>query len=142
MSGKYAELKGKQQRFADEYIIDLNATQAAIRAGYSKKTATEMGYENLSKPHVAEAIAKLVAERARKTQIDAAWVLREAEDLYQECRFEADRPQANKALDTIGKHVGVQAFKERIEVEGQIDIVEVLNRRIANVERLRPKELD
>ena len=51
-----AKLTPKQQRFVDEYLIDLNATQAAIRAGYSPKTAQQMGAENLSKPVIAEAI--------------------------------------------------------------------------------------
>lgn len=46
----------KQKRFVDEYLIDLNATQAAIRAGYSEKTARYIGYENLTKPHISNAI--------------------------------------------------------------------------------------
>ena len=46
----------KQRRFVDEYLIDLNATQAAIRAGYSEKTARYIGYENLTKPHISNAI--------------------------------------------------------------------------------------
>jgi phage terminase small subunit len=58
-------LTPKQQRFVEEYIVDLNATQAAIRAGYSQKTAQEIGSENLSKPLIAEAIAKL---RSRETK--------------------------------------------------------------------------
>ena len=54
----------KQTRFVDEYLKDFNATQAAIRAGYSKKTATEMGYENLRKPHIREVIDKHVEAMA------------------------------------------------------------------------------
>lgn len=68
-------LTAKQQRFVDEYLIDLNATQAAIRAGYSADTARAIGSENLTKPDIAEAIAKRQQERSEKTQIDAAWVL-------------------------------------------------------------------
>ena len=45
-------LRGKQQRFVDEYLIDRNATQAAIRAGYSQRTANEIGAENLAKPSI------------------------------------------------------------------------------------------
>jgi len=52
------KLTAKQKRFCDEYLIDLNATQAAIRAGYSKKTATEMGYENLTKPQIVDYLAE------------------------------------------------------------------------------------
>jgi phage terminase small subunit len=48
----------KQTRFIDEYLIDLNATQAAIRAGYSKKTARQMGTENLSKPYIKVELEK------------------------------------------------------------------------------------
>lgn len=57
------KLTAKQQRFCDEYLIDLNATQAAIRAGYSEKTARQIGTENLSKPAIAEYIEKRMAEK-------------------------------------------------------------------------------
>lgn len=60
----------KQKRFCDEYLIDLNATQAAIRAGYSVDTAKEIGCENLTKPNIQEAIAKAMAERSRRTGIN------------------------------------------------------------------------
>ena len=57
------KLTAKQQRFCDEYLIDLNATRAAIEAGYSKKAAKEIGSENLTKPNIAEYIAKRMAEK-------------------------------------------------------------------------------
>lgn len=53
----------KQKRFCDEYLIDLNATQAAIRSGYSKKTARKIGQENLTKPDIQEYIKKKLAEK-------------------------------------------------------------------------------
>jgi phage terminase small subunit len=56
-------LTAKQQRFCDEYLIDLNATQAAIRAGYSEKTAAVIAAENLRKPYIAEYIEKRMAEK-------------------------------------------------------------------------------
>ena len=71
-----ANLTPKQQRFVDEYLIDLNATQAAIRAGYSEKTAKEIGSENLTKPNIAKAIEEAQNKRAEQTQIDAAYVLK------------------------------------------------------------------
>jgi len=71
-----AKLTDKQELFAREYLKDLNATQAAIRAGYSEKTAKEAGYENLTKPHVLELVAELKAKRIEQTGIDAAYVLR------------------------------------------------------------------
>lgn len=57
------KMTAKQQRFCDEYLIDLNATQAAIRAGYSKKTAAVIGVENLKKPNIKEYIEKRMAEK-------------------------------------------------------------------------------
>lgn len=70
-------LTAKQQRFVEEYLIDLNATQAAIRAGYSEKTARSIGQENLTKPDVAEAIQVAIDARSARTQITADRVLQE-----------------------------------------------------------------
>ncbi|MFR4979128.1 MAG: terminase small subunit [Butyricicoccus sp.] len=70
-------LTKKQQRFVDEYLIDLNATQAAIRAGYSPDTAQQMGSENLSKPVIRNAIDKAIAERSRRTGINQDRVINE-----------------------------------------------------------------
>ena len=70
-------LTEKMKRFAEEYIVDLNATQAAIRAGYSENTASETGYENLRKPQIAEFIQKLKDERSKRTEISADRVLQE-----------------------------------------------------------------
>lgn len=63
------KLNRKQQQFVDEYLIDLNATQAAIRAGYSVNSARDIGCENLTKPNIQEAIAKAMAERSKRTGI-------------------------------------------------------------------------
>ena len=60
----------KQQRFVDEYLIDLNATQAAIRAGYSVKTANEQGAQNLAKVSIQQAIAEQMADRSRRTGVN------------------------------------------------------------------------
>jgi len=65
------KLEPKQESFCAEYMIDLNATQAAIRAGYSKNSARQIGSENLSKPAIADRIAALQAERGAKTELDA-----------------------------------------------------------------------
>lgn len=67
---KKAKLTEKQQRFVDEYLIDLNATQAAIRAGYSVKTANEQGSQNLAKLSIQQAIAERMAERSKRTGIN------------------------------------------------------------------------
>ena len=57
------KLTAKQQRFCDEYLIDLNATQAAIRAGYSEKAARQIATENMAKPSIREYIEKRMAEK-------------------------------------------------------------------------------
>lgn len=67
---KKGKLTEKQQCFVDEYLIDLNATQAAIRAGYSVKTADTIGCENLTKPNIQRAIAEHMAERSRRTGVN------------------------------------------------------------------------
>ena len=58
-----AKMTAKQQRFCDEYLIDLNATQAAIRAGYSEKTAAVIATENIRKPNIRDYIEKRMAEK-------------------------------------------------------------------------------
>ena len=70
-------LTAKQQRFVDEYLIDLNATQAAIRAGYSKKTARSISNENLTKPDIQAAIEKGMQARSGRVEITQDMVLRE-----------------------------------------------------------------
>lgn len=70
-------LTKKQKRFVEEYLIDLNATQAAIRAGYSPETAKAIGCENLTKPNIKEYIDKAIAERSKRTGINQDRVIRE-----------------------------------------------------------------
>nr|UVY58872.1 MAG: Terminase small subunit [Bacteriophage sp.] len=72
-----AKLTDKQKRFVEEYLIDLNATQAAIRAGYSPKRASEQGHQLLQKTTVSEAISKAMAERSRRTGISQDRVVNE-----------------------------------------------------------------
>lgn len=74
MAGK---LSDRQQRFCEEYIVDLNATQAAIRAGYSPKTAEQQGFQLLKKTSVAECISTLKQARSKRTQVTADRVVKE-----------------------------------------------------------------
>ena len=67
----------KQKRFVEEYLVDLNATQAAIRAGYSPQTARDIGCENLTKPNIQNAIATAMADRSRRTGINQDRVIQE-----------------------------------------------------------------
>lgn len=137
-----AKLTDKQEMFCREYLIDLNATQAAIRAGYSEKTANRIATENLSKPVIQKRVAELKQERIERTDIDADWVLKSAKRVFERCMqdepiltasgdpvmvktgsgelacaYKFDSSGANKSLELIGKHVDVQAFKERLEIE-------------------------
>ncbi|WP_066795099.1 terminase small subunit [Sphingomonas soli] len=131
-------LTPKQQRFVEEYLVDLNATQAAIRAGYSARTAMEQGYQLLQNPSVADSIAAAKAERSAETKIDANYVLLQAVKLHERCMqevdpvldrrgqqirddlgnplFEFNAAGAAKALELVGKHVGVRAFSESLDV--------------------------
>lgn len=72
-----AKLTAKQKRFVEEYLIDLNATQAAIRAGYKVDNARQTATENLAKPYISEAIEKALAERSRRTGISQDRVIQE-----------------------------------------------------------------
>jgi phage terminase small subunit len=69
-------LTRKQARFVQEYLIDLNATKAAVRSGYSKRTAQQTGSQIMSKIVVKNAIDAAMRDRADETKIDAAWVLK------------------------------------------------------------------
>lgn len=71
------ELTPKQTRFCEEYIVDLNATQAAIRSGYSQKTAGQIGEQNLKKLEIQEKISELQLLRSQRTEISADRVLKE-----------------------------------------------------------------
>ena len=76
-----AKLTNKQEAFCREYIIDLNATQAALRAGYSEKTAKDIGCENLAKPNISEYITELIEARAIDTDISAKYVLNRLKEI-------------------------------------------------------------
>jgi len=127
-----SKLTAKQQRFVDEYLIDLSCAGAAKRAGYSEKTARTIGSKLLTHVDVAQAINEGLAERAQKTKIDAAWVLEQAAQSYivNSTEYMDDQGRmvplnANAArgfLELAGKHVGVQAFKEKIETETTIKV--------------------
>ena len=130
-----AKLTAKQEQFCQEYLIDLNATAAAIRAGYSEKAAGTISNENMRKHAIASRIAELKAERCEQTRIDAAWVLKQAVKVHERCmqaeavkdrdgqeigEYKFEHSGANKALEIIGKHVDIQAFLEKQEITATI----------------------
>lgn len=178
-------LTAKKQRFANEYLIDLNATQAAIRAGYSAKTAYSQGQRLLKDVDVQKAIAAAQAERSAATKIDAGYVLArlveidqmdvldiladdmsikpihqwpkvwrqylagfDVSELFEGRGDEREMvgflkklkwPDKVKNLELLGKHVGVNAFRENVHTEhsGSIELTgltdEQLEARIAQL---------
>jgi phage terminase small subunit len=111
-------LTAKQLRFCEEYLIDLNATQAAIRAGYSAKSAGSIGDENLKKPEIETTIERLKAERRERTGINADRVLLELARLaYSDPRrlYRPDgtlRPPAEWDDDTAASISAVESEEE------------------------------
>ena len=94
--------KLKQQRFVEEYLIDLNATQAAIRAGYSEKTAGQIGEQNLKKLVISAAIETAMAERSERTKVTQDYVLATIVETVERCK------QASTVLDRKGEPVLVE----------------------------------
>lgn len=78
-----AGLTAKQEMFCREYLVDLNATQACIRAGYSQSTAYSIGHENLNKPDIQQRISELMQERNERNKIDADYVLNRLTEIDQ-----------------------------------------------------------
>lgn len=101
----------KQQRFVEEYLIDLNATQAAIRAGYSQKTAQQIGAENLTKPVIADAIASKRAGVTASAERSFESVLVSLETDLALARALGQPAAAITAAVHIGKHLGMWPTK-------------------------------
>lgn len=131
-------LTAKQQRFVDEYLIDLNATQAAIRAGYSAKTAGAIGNENLQKPAIAAAIMDAKDARAERTEVTAEWVVERLVENHNRAMqaepvldgrgnptgvYRYDGGVANKALELLGKHAGM--FTDKLRIDGELPMIVV-----------------
>lgn len=111
------KLTPKQARFVEEYLIDLNATQAEIRAGYSKKTAQQMGAENLTKPVVAEAIKNAQAKRSERTLVTQDDVIR---GLLTEAEWQGEGSSHSARVSAwghLGKHLGM--FTNKTEITGK-----------------------
>jgi len=126
------ELTLKRISFAREYLIDLNATQAAIRAGYSQKTAGQIG-ESLLRDHmVAALIQQGMDERARRTEINADYVLYGIRETIERCmqaesvkgddgtvsgEYTFNPSAALKGYELLGKHL--KLFTDRVENTGK-----------------------
>lgn len=133
------KLTDKQKAFVRQYLVDLNATQAAIRAGYSERTASRIGPQLLGKTCVREAIEKAQAKRARRVEVTQDYVLSNLVEVVERTMQRApvldrkgeqvtdeegravwtfDAKGANRALELLGKHLGIFTDKVRAEVSG------------------------
>ena len=119
-----AKLTIKQRRFIDEYLVDLNATQAAVRAGYSSKRVDAIGYENLRKPDIAAAVREAQKARAESTGRQALDVLKDIQDVTQAARSARDFRAALKGLEMEGRHLGM--FTDRVEHSGGLELIVAL----------------
>jgi phage terminase small subunit len=114
------KLKPKQARFVREYIDNGgNATQAAIAAGYAEKNARGIGSENLTKPHIKEAIRELSEAREKSSGITAEWVRQQIAQIAQ--KEEAKDQDRLKALDMLAKMLGL--YERRDEEQQGIRVV-------------------
>ena len=119
-----SKLTLKQERFVAEYLIDLTATQAAIRAGYSVKTAYSQGERLLRNAEIKAAIEKArlkLSIRAERTVLD---VLKDIQEVTREARDVNDHRAALKGLEMEGRHLGM--FTDRLEHSGGVELVVVL----------------
>ena len=135
------ELNERQRRFVDEYLVDLNATQAAIRAGYSEKTSYSQAHDLLKKPEIQARIAELRAAQVERTQLDADYVLaglrREAET-----GLHSGEPNTARirALELIGKHQGM--FVDRAEVGAPGDFTGLSDEELRERVAAKLKQID
>ena len=140
-----SELEEKQKMFCKEYLVDFNGTQAAIRAGYSKKTANEQASRLLTKVNVQAYLKKLIEKRNERTKITQDEVIADIIKVKDRCMqneavldkegnetgiYKFDSNGANKALDMLMKHTGgyetdnkqkafnISVNREAVEVEG------------------------
>ena len=127
-----AKFTNKQQKFVAEYLVDLNGTQAAIRAGYSPKTANPAASRLLADVNIQAALAEAFAERSQRTHIDQDWVVEhlalnvdmamKAEPVFNQKgeptgEYTYQGSVANRALELLGRHTG--GFAERQEHTGE-----------------------
>lgn len=125
----HAELTPKQQRFIQEYLIDLNGAQAAIRAGYAPGSAKVRASRLLDNPAVADAIAARRAVLEQETGVTQQWVLQKLRENVERAmqaepvldregketgEYRYDGAVANSALNLLGKHLGM--FGDRLDL--------------------------
>lgn len=108
------KLTEKQKRFCEEYLIDLNATQAAVRAGYKN---AEIGRQLITKNNVSEYLKKLMQERSKAIGITSEQVVKELEKIAFS-DTEITGKEKMKALELLGKHLGM--FQNQTSDENKV----------------------
>lgn len=135
-------LTEKQQRFCEEYLLDLNATKAAIRAGYSESTARSIGCENLTKPDIQEYIADLQAKKAEEHNISHNRIIQELVKVaFGDVKNYFDEHGriiniSELSNDVSGSIKSVTVFSEKIRSEGET-IVEESMKKIESYDKLK-----
>lgn len=140
------KLTDKQSMFVKEYIIDLNATQAAIRAGYSEDSAKEIGCENLTKPNIQEAIQEEMNKRSERVEITSDYVLGKIKSDVQRNSDEENYNSVNllKGCELLGRHL--KLFTDKVQHSGNVGFTDLseaeLQRKIKHLENLREQGLN
>jgi phage terminase small subunit len=135
-----ADLTDKQKRFCEEYLIDLNGTQAAMRAGYSENTANEQASRLLANVSIQEYIQKRQNKLSEKLEINQEWVLKRFKEISDRCvqaepvmvkvdgvliesgEYKFDSSGANKATEMIAKHLGFFE-KDNSQLKAEINVI-------------------
>jgi len=122
------KLTPKQDKFCLELLKDFNASQAALRAGYSKKNYGHIGWELLQKTTIQQKLQELTAKQAEKAEITVEWVIQELKQLYTRCQSSLTSKGAiagaTKQLELLGKHIGM--WIDRSELTINIKEVKVM----------------
>lgn len=100
-------LRGKEERFCQEYVIDYNGTKAAIRAGYNPGDAANRAYRLMKKAEIAARIRELEKDLAERLAMTQDYVVIQLRKQYDECKAVGDSKNALKALELMGKHLGM-----------------------------------
>ena len=124
-------LTAKQKAFIAEYLGEKNATKAAIKAGYSKKTAPFIGAENLKKPQIKTVIDKKLEESNQRVIVTREYVLNSLKEIADACKVKykngvGDSTGANRALELIGKTMAMFSDKVIVaDIDKLLDLVDM-----------------
>ena len=121
------KLTPKQNKFCLELLKDFNASQAALRAGYSKNTARQSGYQLLTNIYIQQKLQELTAKQAEKAELSVEWIIKELKQMYERCQSSLRTPGAiagaTKQLELLGKHLAM--FSDKLIVKHDLsDLLE------------------